>query len=107
MVTPRTVAAMSRGGPGQAVEIGIRGQGELEDHHRQIGHGFGHVPVEKLIVESREEQRRGLTADAGEGQEGAGEDATRPARQMTEQMTCHIGRPQSHARPRARRWAAV
>src|SRR6185503_14072112 len=64
-----------RTAPGEALPVVVGTGGELEDHHRQVGHRLAHVPAEELVVECREQQRGGLAGDAGDGEQHAGQNA--------------------------------
>ena len=50
--------------PGQMLPALVGAHGELEDHHRQVGDGLGHVRAAELVVQGSEQERRGLAADA-------------------------------------------
>ena len=76
MLSSRMVTVMSkRAGPGQLLPVLVRAQRELEDHHRQVGHGRVEIGAPELIVERREQQRRRLAADARDREQQAGDDA--------------------------------
>ena len=103
MVTASTAAAMSRA-PAQAslLRSSIGGEGVVEDHHRQAGDRLGHIPGEELVAERGEQQGRGLAADAGEGEQGAGEHAARAGAPEDGRLTtCQNGAPS--ATPASRR----
>ena len=64
-----------RAGPGEPLPVVVGAQRELEDDDRQARHRRVQVGAEELVVERGEQQRRGLAADAGDGQQDAGHDA--------------------------------
>nr|GEU28454.1 hypothetical protein [Tanacetum cinerariifolium] len=60
-----------RAAPGQLAPVVVRAHGKAVDHHRQVGHRAVHVLAEELVVQGREQQRRGFARDAGHGQQHA------------------------------------
>jgi hypothetical protein len=64
-----------RAGPGQRLPILVRTERELENDHRQARHRRVEVRAPELIVQRGEQERRGLAADAGDGQQHAGDHA--------------------------------
>jgi hypothetical protein len=89
-----------RAAPGQLLPVVVGAHGELEDHHRQVGHRLAHVGAEELVVQRGEQQRRGLADDPGDRQQHAGDDAAAPRAASPSVLTFQRGAPSAKAASR-------
>src|SRR5215210_2767085 len=64
-----------RSGPGIAMPFLIGTSGVGEDGERQRSHRLVEIEAQILAAQRREQERRGFSGNAGDGQEGSGHDA--------------------------------
>ena len=89
-----------RAGPRQTVPLVVGRDGVDVDLQRQRGDGLVEFEAPELVAEGGEEQRRGLSGDAGEGQHAAGDDAGRCGAQADGEHGAPLGTPRPSAASR-------